>query len=218
MIFPLVQFYLGIGIINLFGDICILAVPVQRVLRLHLGLSQKIAVCFMFLLGSFVCFASLYRIVTIVRLTQSKDISWAKSDVFIWSSVEPSVGIISGCLPTLRPLMLHVMRRVGIEPSSVGGPTSKDTPWAGSNVNPLETISKKRTRKMKHRDILDETQFTALGDEEEGGGGAGPFGKNLELPAASRSEDELSLTRVETLNTTGRGPHSDWKSNDSGRT
>jgi hypothetical protein len=213
------QFYLGIGIINLFGDICILAVPVQRVLKLQLGLSQKIAVCFMFLLGSFVCFASLYRIVTIVRLTQTKDISWAKSDVFIWSSVEPSVGIISGCLPTLRPLMLYVMRRVGIEPSSRGA-TTKDSAWAaGSSVNPLETISKKRTRKMKkHRDILDETQFTTLGDEEEGGGGAGPFGKNLEPPVAGRSDDEVSLTRLETPNSTGRGPNSDWKSNDSERT
>jgi hypothetical protein len=213
------QFYLGIGIINLFGDICILSVPVQRVLKLHLGLSQKIAVCFMFLLGSFVCFASLYRIVTIVRLTQTMDISWAKSDVFIWSSVEPSVGIISGCLPTLRPLMIYVMRRVGIEASSAGGTASKDSAWAGSNVNPLETISKKRTRKMmKHRDILDETQFTTLGDEEEGGGGAaGPFGKNLEPPPAGRSDDEVSLTRLETPNSSGRGPHSDWKSNDSER-
>src|SRR5690606_35926986 len=108
-------------------------------------------------------------------------------------------------------LMLYVMRRVGIEPSSAGGATSKDSAWAGSNVSPLETISKKRTRKMmKHRDILDETQFTTLGDEEEGGSGAGRSGKNLELPAANRSEDEVSLTRLETPNSTGRGPHSDW--------
>lgn len=171
----------------------------------------------MFLLGSFVCFASLYRIVTIVRLTQTMDISWAKSDVFIWSSVEPSVGIISGCLPTLRPLMLYVMRRVGIEPSSIGATKgTAEGGGAGSNINPLETISKKRTRK-KHRDILDETQFTVLGDEEEGGG-AGPFDKNTDPSVTSRSDDEICLTRLESANKTDRGLHSEWQSSLSERT
>jgi hypothetical protein len=46
------QFYLGVGVINLFGDICILAVPVSNVLKLQMGNPQKIAICFMFLLGS----------------------------------------------------------------------------------------------------------------------------------------------------------------------
>jgi hypothetical protein len=46
------QFYLGVGIINLFGDMCILAVPISSVLKLHMGRTQKIAICFTFLLGS----------------------------------------------------------------------------------------------------------------------------------------------------------------------
>jgi hypothetical protein len=46
------QFYLGVGAINLFGDICILAVPVANVLKLQMRTPQKIAICFMFLLGS----------------------------------------------------------------------------------------------------------------------------------------------------------------------
>jgi hypothetical protein len=46
------QFYLGIGIINLFGDVCILTIPVQSVLKLNMGRSQKVAVILTFLLGS----------------------------------------------------------------------------------------------------------------------------------------------------------------------
>lgn len=46
------QFYLGIGIINLFGDVCILTVPVSSVLRLNMERAQKIAICLTFLLGS----------------------------------------------------------------------------------------------------------------------------------------------------------------------
>jgi hypothetical protein len=163
------KFYLGVGIINLVGDICILSVPITSVLKLHMSRPQKYAVCFMFLLGSFVCFASLYRIITISRLVSSRDISWAKSDVFIWSSVEPSIGIISGCLPTLRPLMMHTLKRVfGYVPRSVGsGGSSRDKRSKSSKgshkIMTLETISQKRTRKIRRdEEVLD----SHIGDDE----------------------------------------------------
>jgi hypothetical protein len=112
-----------------------------------------------------VCFASLYRIITITRLVQTKDISWAKSDVFIWSSVEPSVGIISGSLPILRPLLLKILdpwHRL-VPPnnkSSAGSKGSRQYPF-----NNVETISRMRTRKMSKRNDLDTLQFTQLKDE-----------------------------------------------------
>ncbi|KAF2678540.1 hypothetical protein K458DRAFT_422994 [Lentithecium fluviatile CBS 122367] len=187
------KFYLGIGIINLFGDICILSVPIQSVLKLQMEWTQKVAVLFMFLLGSFVCFASLYRIITIVRLTQTTDISWAKSDVFIWSSVEPSIGIISGCLPTLRPLLMHALEACGYDPS----PQSRSSRGTGSHtLSPLETISKKATRKVNKRDVLDETQFTQLGDEGESDLAVDRDRSKLK-PAFWRPEDdEVRLTTV----------------------
>lgn len=46
------KFYLGVGIINLFGDICILTVPISSVVRLRLARTQKIAISLIFLLGS----------------------------------------------------------------------------------------------------------------------------------------------------------------------
>jgi hypothetical protein len=116
-----------------------------------------------------VCFASLYRIITITRLVQTSDISWAKSDVFIWSSVEPSIGIISGCLPTLRPLLIKILdpwRKLipSVKKSSSGGSSKSSRPYP---LNTIETISKKRTRKINKKDELDSLQFTQLEDEVE---------------------------------------------------
>jgi hypothetical protein len=114
-----------------------------------------------------VCFASLYRIITITHLVRTSDISWAKSDVFIWSSVEPSIGIISGCLPTLRPLLVKL-----VGPWRNFLPSSKKSSSSGSKssrafpLNTIETISKKRTRKIKKNE-LDSLQFTQLEDEVE---------------------------------------------------
>lgn len=102
-----------------------------------------------------VCIASIIRIKVIWALTQTMDISWAKSDVFIWSSCEPSVAVISGCLPTLRPLFMKFLGRyMGSHHSD---PTQSSEPSA------LETISKKRTRPIKKH-----TGLTTFGDSQFG--------------------------------------------------
>lgn len=45
-------------------------------------------------------------------LKSSADITWIMGDVFIWSSVEPSIGIVCACLPTLQPLLRIFLSRV----------------------------------------------------------------------------------------------------------
>jgi len=130
----------------------------------------------------------MYRIITITRLVRTTDISWAKSDVFIWSSVEPSIGIISGCLPTLRPLLLHVMASwfnfVPSEPSSSGKGSRS------ISLNPIETIGKKRTRKISKQDTLCGSQFTELNEDIE----ATEEGRSQHSKAWRPDEDEMCLT------------------------
>jgi hypothetical protein len=97
---------------------------------------------------------------------KTTDISWAKSDVFIWSSVEPSVGIISGCLPTLRPLLKYILEVWFKHVPSTNKSTANSS--RSYPLGPLETISKKRTRKIKKKDDLEGTNmtnFTQLEDD-----------------------------------------------------
>lgn len=42
-------------------------------------------------------------------LGHSVDITWIMGDVFIWSSVEPSIGILCACLPNLKPLLRYTV-------------------------------------------------------------------------------------------------------------
>ena len=48
-----------------------------------------------------VCAASVVRIVTLVRVDYN-DPTWRLKDVFIWTAIEPGIGILSACLPTMR--------------------------------------------------------------------------------------------------------------------
>lgn len=41
------------------------------------------------------------------RPSHAQDFTWAMSQVFIWSCVEPLIGIVCACLPTYGPLVRH---------------------------------------------------------------------------------------------------------------
>ncbi|KAK8234677.1 hypothetical protein HDK77DRAFT_429338 [Phyllosticta capitalensis] len=114
--------FIGNAIPNILTDVAILAMPVGQVFKLQVTTAQKISLCVMFLLGSFVLFASIYRFTTIMQF-QTSDTTWTLATACTWCVVEVACGIISACLPTLRPLMRAISSQFG---SSMG--RSKATP------------------------------------------------------------------------------------------
>lgn len=69
---------------------------------------------------SSVCVASIVRIYYLLGLFQNVDVTWWMGPSFAWSSLEPSVAVISACLPTFAPLFR--MGRKG---------TSRNSPYPG---------------------------------------------------------------------------------------
>ncbi|KAL4876880.1 hypothetical protein BJY04DRAFT_138127 [Aspergillus karnatakaensis] len=104
----LYQFYLWNAVANLLTDVIILCLPIPIVWRLQMPRSQKLAISGIFLLGGFVCVATGVRIHAITKMGSSVDITWVIGDAMIWSNVEPCIGIVSACLPTLRPLLRQI--------------------------------------------------------------------------------------------------------------
>ncbi|KAL8371689.1 hypothetical protein RB595_001476 [Gaeumannomyces hyphopodioides] len=104
---------------TLLTDVVILLLPAPQVWRLQLRLAEKIALTFAFGLGFFVVFVSAYR--TSVLFTYSNDDpSYTLAPTVGWTAIEISAGIISACLPTLRPVIHLLARAVGIT-GSLGG-------------------------------------------------------------------------------------------------
>ncbi|PYH91603.1 hypothetical protein BO71DRAFT_401244 [Aspergillus ellipticus CBS 707.79] len=117
--FNLYPFYIGHAVANLAGDILILLVPIPLVWRLKLRVAQKIQILSIFLLGGFVCVASAIRIYYFTFINDV-DVTWNLGNVFIWSSVEPSIGIVCACLPVLQPLFRNIINRAGSGPKAPG--------------------------------------------------------------------------------------------------
>ncbi|KUL92522.1 hypothetical protein ZTR_02635 [Talaromyces verruculosus] len=97
--------FIGNGVPNILTDIAILALPVRIVWGLHASVTHRLSVIVVFLLGSFVVFTSAYRFSTLFQF-EPTDTPWTLAKPCTWCLVECSSGIISACLPTLRPLFV----------------------------------------------------------------------------------------------------------------
>ncbi|RAL07847.1 uncharacterized protein BO97DRAFT_428887 [Aspergillus homomorphus CBS 101889] len=146
-VFDLYPFYIGNAAANVTTDVIILLVPVPIVWRLQMRTAQKVLVCSIFMLGGFVCVASLVRIYYMTFLSRSVDITWVIGDVFIWSSVEPCIGIVCACLPTLQPLLRHLIKRFS--------GTRAGRYILGSSGREDSAATEGRVRNMRGRKILD---------------------------------------------------------------
>ncbi|OJJ37785.1 hypothetical protein ASPWEDRAFT_50858 [Aspergillus wentii DTO 134E9] len=159
----LYEFYLWNGVANLFTDVIILCLPMPIVWGLQMPRGQKLAISGIFLLGGFVCVATIVRIWTITKMKSSVDITWVIGDAMIWSNVEPCVGIVSACLPTLRPLLRRIPQ-LGLSSNSAHYLAKNDSSATPENSLP-ESISASANRSANRGAVGKKGQFRPAEDE-----------------------------------------------------
>ncbi|CAL8584100.1 hypothetical protein XPA_009705 [Xanthoria parietina] len=89
---------------NVLTDFVLLVLPLPAVWNLHTTRAQKISLTGIFMLGSLTCIISLVRFVQLIT-NANMDATWSLGIVSIWSTAEPNLGIVSACLPTMKPLL-----------------------------------------------------------------------------------------------------------------
>ena len=70
------------------------------------------------------CVASTVRVPYIAYISLV-DQTWSDVDGLIWSGAELSLAIVSACLPTLRPLFLHIFQGGNATVSSCQSPNDR---------------------------------------------------------------------------------------------
>ncbi|CAJ2500397.1 Uu.00g032500.m01.CDS01 [Anthostomella pinea] len=149
-------FYFVNGICAMLIDVCILLVPMPTIYKLQMPPGQKLIVCGILLLGSFVCVASMVRIVMMNRLVKAQDFTWAMAQVFIWSCCEPFIGILCACLPTYAPLLQRWWKTDGASRKKTSGLTQNSS---GSYDTPRRTWGRLHESDSKIRND-DEVELT----------------------------------------------------------
>ncbi|KAE8410105.1 hypothetical protein BDV37DRAFT_290263 [Aspergillus pseudonomiae] len=170
-IINLYAFYLGNATINVFTDVATLLVPIPIISRLQIRPVHKMLICGIFLLGGFsdVSIGSMVRIYYLTLLATNHDTNWVMGDVYLWSTIEPCIGIVCACLSTLNVLVRRTTKLV-----------------LGSNAEGLLGSFSLSASRRKCRDILQSKRrsFQQL-DAHEGS-------RNAQLCR----EDEIILTSV----------------------
>ncbi|KAI4094204.1 MAG: hypothetical protein LQ339_007547 [Xanthoria mediterranea] len=90
--------------LNIVTDVALLILPMPVVWNLNIERSQKFAVSGIFLLGGFVCVASIIRAPYLNQVV-TVDPQWTSVSASIWSVIEPGVGIICASLPSMGPIL-----------------------------------------------------------------------------------------------------------------
>ncbi|CAD6594490.1 MAG: hypothetical protein ASARMPRED_000389 [Alectoria sarmentosa] len=97
-------YFLIVGAINAATDFVLLALPIPILWRLRTSQPQKLVLTGIFTVGLAVCTVSVTRLIVIHQYGKRYYVPIA-----IWTAAEPSIAVVSACLPSLRPLFVRVI-------------------------------------------------------------------------------------------------------------
>ncbi|KAI0018401.1 hypothetical protein F4780DRAFT_751397 [Xylariomycetidae sp. FL0641] len=101
--------FLAMATTNLIIDVCIVILPMPMVFGLQMSLSKRFGIAGMFSLGALICIISLLRIIWVVRL-DLEDVTYGVGSGTIYSALEPILGVVNACLPTMKPALVRIFR------------------------------------------------------------------------------------------------------------
>lgn len=120
---------------TILSDLATLILPIPQVWKLRLPTNEKVVITFAFSLGSLyvlstplkqerklttkhsVIVASAYRLKVLFSYSSS-DPTYTLARTVGWTAIEMSAGIVSACLPTLKPALQFFVRKLGIKGSA----------------------------------------------------------------------------------------------------
>ncbi|KAI1186290.1 hypothetical protein F5B17DRAFT_404533 [Nemania serpens] len=97
-------------ITDVITDFLVLTLPIYKVWGLQMALGRKVPLIGIFLLGFLVSIIGVIRLkyLTLVWVIPptaiNLDVSWIYAPVWYWAIIEAHVGVLSACLPVLRPI------------------------------------------------------------------------------------------------------------------
>ncbi|SPQ24843.1 a5c6638c-0012-41a1-b479-01199bd3c0c7 [Thermothielavioides terrestris] len=107
------QFWVAYAVLNILTDVLVLALPVGPIMSLHLRWRERFLIWGVFMLGAFVTVSSILRVASVQNsLKNIQDQTYNFIPRGIWTLVEANLGIISACLPVLKPPLSALFPRL----------------------------------------------------------------------------------------------------------
>ncbi|KAI1344180.1 hypothetical protein F5Y15DRAFT_104615 [Xylariaceae sp. FL0016] len=124
----LADVYYATTAVNIFTDWVTAFMPIPLLWNVSMNRNSKISVAFVLGLGFFASLSACVRLKYTINLTNADNYLFAISDIVIWGYAENGLGVVVGCLATLKPLF---KRGLGLSDGN-SKPTSKS--FGGSKM------------------------------------------------------------------------------------
>lgn len=90
-------------------DFLVYILPLPTLIQIRLPVLQRVILIGVFSLGFISVFASCMRAYWVYQVVEATyDVTWSGFELWIWTAVEVNLGVICGCVPTLRPLFRNI--------------------------------------------------------------------------------------------------------------
>jgi len=158
-------------------DLMVYVLPLPTLFGLRLPLIQRIGLMVLFSIGSVVIIAGIMRNYWVHHVVyQTYDVTWEGFDLWIWTAVEVNLGVICGCVPSLKVLVWPSKSRK----------TTYLTPDSGRTIGsiPLGRPANSRGAE-KLFDAATDLEFSVSNPEREA---ADSFSAIIQNPADSKSQ------------------------------
>ena len=152
------------------ADVFVYILPMPTLLTLKLPVLQRLVLMILFGMGAIVVFAVCMRIYWVhVVLYQTYDVTWEGYDLWIWTAVEVNLGVICGCIPSLKPLLLRWRHGAAVYGGSISdglSPKCEDTDWhcEGEAEDEMSVLDRLHEVVASVHDLLPRPDSLALGD------------------------------------------------------
>lgn len=97
---------------NVVTDFLIYALPIPTLFSLSLPMNQRIGLIILFSVGGVIVVAGSFRAYWVhYVLYETYDATWYGYEIWLWTAIETNVGVICGCIPSLKPLLFPARAR-----------------------------------------------------------------------------------------------------------
>ncbi|KAI1174276.1 hypothetical protein F4777DRAFT_589290 [Nemania sp. FL0916] len=140
--------YLIAGTVNLVIDAAVVILPMPKVLGLEMPLEKKISIVGMFSLGGLISIISFVRVLWLINWDLN-DVTYTITPGAIYATLEPTLGIVNACLPTMKPAVgrLASFRLFNRSSKSADISSSASSDWktsyksAKSAIHPFHSLN-----------------------------------------------------------------------------
>ncbi|KAL4781244.1 hypothetical protein BJX76DRAFT_360108 [Aspergillus varians] len=198
----LIDYAIFTGAYSAFIDLYLALYPTTVLMKLHMSLRKRLALCAALGLGSIASAMAVIKCTQLKGLADKSDYTYGTADLVIWTNIESDVVIIASCIPTLQPVLELILGKRKL--SSYSG--SKNKYKGSQQLHDYSFSQGKQSKPPRTTDLTItgvESQESILRDD--GGGGGHSLG-------AIRRTDNVTVEYE-----TREGPESPLGNRDPGR-